>query len=191
LVIIIKMSTKKKVDTKKVEKPFECIRCGLKADTVNKMQTHIDRKTQCKVSDTGLDIDITKYKTQILNHTFENMLKCLFCNEFFDDQDTFVKHKMICDKEAMKKIATDDTGSKKYCERCHKTFKFKDPEHTVICNETLKEYKKMEEDMGDLEEEVQNLRMLNRRLNEELLKFVGIVNKCIDDYVRTKESFES
>jgi len=168
---------------------YECIRCGFKTDTTKRMQIHIDRKTKCKVSDTGLNIDITKYKTQILNHTFEKMLKCMFCNEFFDDKDVFIEHKMKCDKEILKKIPMDDVG-KNYCDRCHKVFKFKDSDHTVICNETLEEYRKMEEEKDDLEDEVQNLRMLNRRLNEELFKFVGIVNKCIDDYIKSKDSDE-
>jgi len=181
------MSSKKETNPIKTKtEPYECIRCEFKTDTANRMQVHIDRKTKCKVSDNGIDVDITKYKTQILNHTFESMLRCLFCNQFFDDKDLFIEHKMLCDKETLKKIPMDDTG-KNYCERCHKAFKFKDPEHTVVCNETLEDYKKIEEERDNLEDEVQDLRMLNRRLNEELFKFVGIVNKCIDDYIRSKE----
>ena len=164
---------------------YECIRCGFKTDSTKRMQTHIERKTKCKVSKTGLDINISKYKNQILNHTFETMLKCIFCNEFFNDKDLFIEHKMKCDKETLKKIPIDDIG-KNYCESCHKVFKFKDDEHTVICNETLNEYKKMEDEKDGLEDEVQKLRMLNRKLNEELFKFVGIVNKCIDDYIGSK-----
>ena len=114
------------------------------------------------------------------------MLRCIFCNEFFDDKDSFIEHKQICDKETLKRIPTDETG-KNYCERCHKVFKFRDPDHTIVCNETLEEYKKMEDDKDELEEEVRNLRMLNRKLNEELYKFVGIVNKCIDDYIMSKD----
>lgn len=182
-----------KVQTK-VEKPtktpYECIRCGFKADTSSKIQTHIDRKTQCKLSDTGIDVDITKYKTQILNHTFENMTRCIFCNTFFDDKDLFIEHKLICDKETINKIPMDDDTGKNYCERCHKVFKFKDAGHTIVCNETLEDYKKMEEERDNLEDEVQDLRILNRKLNEELFKFVGIVNKCIDDYTRSKETVD-
>jgi hypothetical protein len=185
------MSSKKPEKTK--SEIYECIRCGFKADTASRMQVHIDRKNKCKVSDTktfnGIDVDITKYKTQILDHSFETMLRCLFCNEFFNDKDHFIEHKMICDKETLKKIPMDDTG-KNYCERCHKAFKFKDAEHTVVCNETLDDYKKIEEERDNLEDEVQDLRMLNRRLNEELFKFVGIVNKCIDDYTRSKEPID-
>ncbi len=182
-------SKKEKAEKTEKDKTYKCIRCGLTTDTTNRMQIHIDRKTQCKVSDNGIDIDIKKYKTQILDHTFESMLKCLFCNEFFDDNNNFINHKMTCDKETLKKIPMDNTG-KNYCERCHKVFKFKDAEHTVVCNETLEEYKKIEEERDNLEDEVQILRILNRRLNEELFKFVGIVNKCIDDYIRSKEPVE-
>lgn len=183
--------SKKTISTvDKITQPYECVRCGFKSDNANRMQIHIDRKTKCKLSDNGIDIDITKYKTQILNHTFESMLKCIFCNEFFDDKDAFIDHKMKCDKETIKKIPMDETG-KNYCERCHKAFKFKDAEHTIVCNDTLEDYRKIEEERDNLEDEVQELRMLNRRLNEELFKFVGIVNKCIDDYIRSKESDES
>ena len=129
----------------------------------------------------------TTYKDQILNHTFENMLQCIFCNEFFDDKDSFIVHKIECDKKTLKKIPTDETG-KNYCERCHKAFKFKDAEHTIVCNDTLNEYKQIEKEKDDLETEVQDLRILNRRLNDELFKFVGIVNKCINDYIRSKDS---
>jgi len=117
------------------------------------------------------------------------MLRCIFCNEFFADKDLFIQHKIICDKETLNKIPMDDTG-KNYCERCHRAFKFKDAEHTIVCNETLDDYKKIEEERDNLEDEVQDLRMLNRRLNEELFKFVGIVNKCIDDYNSSKETTE-
>jgi hypothetical protein len=183
--------SKKTINTvDKLTQPYVCVRCGFKSDNMNRMQIHIDRKTKCKLSDTGIDIDITKYKTQILNHTFETMLKCIFCNEYFDDKDAFIDHKIKCDKETIKKIPMDETG-KNYCERCHKVFKFKDAEHTIVCNDTLEDYRKIEEERDNLEDEVQELRMLNRRLNEELFKFVGIVNKCIDDYIRSKESDES
>jgi hypothetical protein len=165
---------------------YECIRCGFKSDTSSRMQVHINRKIPCKVSDTGLNVNILKYKEQILNHTFENMLRCIFCNEYFADKDLFINHKLICDKEILKKIPMDDTG-KNYCERCHKTFKFKDSEHTIVCNDTLDEYKKIEEERDNLEEEMKDLRMLNRKLNEELFKFAGIVHKCIDDYKRSNE----
>lgn len=171
--------------TSKIKESYECIRCGLKADTSAKMNIHINRKTPCKVSETGINVDIIKYKDQILNHTFKNMLRCIFCNTFFDDKDSFVCHKLVCDKETFKKIPTDDVG-KNYCERCHKVFKFKDAEHTIVCNDTLNDYKKMEEELDDLKDKISDLRMLNRKLNEELFKFVGIVNKCIDDYIRSK-----
>ncbi len=173
----------------KISESYECIRCGFKADTANRMQIHIDRKTKCKVSDTGIDVDIKKYKTQILNYSFKTMLRCMLCNEFFDDKDLYIEHKITCDKNFLKKIPTDNVG-KNYCERCHKAFKFKDSEHTVVCNETLEDYKKIEEERDNLEDEIHDLRMLNRRLNEELFKFVGIVNKCIDDYARSKEPIE-
>ena len=97
------MSSKKVTKSDEI-KPYECVRCGFKTDTANRMQIHIDRKTKCKVSDIGLDIDITKYKNQIINHTFESMMRCIFCNEFFDDKDLFIEHKIKCDKETIKKI---------------------------------------------------------------------------------------
>ncbi len=184
------MSSKNSEKDKEKNTPYECVRCGYKAESSSRMLLHIDRKTKCKVSNTGIDIDITKYKNQIINHTFETMLRCIFCNEFFDDKDKFIEHKMICDKETLKKIPMDDTG-KNYCERCHKAFKFKDAEHTIVCNETLEEYKKIEEERDNFEDEAQGLRMLNRRVNEELFKFVGIVNKCITDYTRSKEPTEN
>lgn len=177
------MSLKKKVEKTEV-KPFECIRCGFKADTAPRMQIHIDRKNPCKVSETGVDVDITKYRQQILNHTFETMFRCIFCNEYFDNKDGFIDHKKTCDEETLKKIPMDETG-KNYCERCHKAFKFRDSDHTIVCNATLDDYKKIEEERDNLEEEVQNLRMLNRKLNDELIKFAKIVNKCIDDYKRS------
>jgi hypothetical protein len=180
------MSLKKEKAKTDKSNHYECVRCGFKAETVSRMQSHLDRKTQCKLSDTGINVDVTKYKEQILNHTFENMLRCLFCNHFFDDNELFIKHKQLCDVETLKKIPTDDIG-KTYCERCHKAFKFKDSDHTVICNETLEEYQKIEEERDDLEDELQKLRMLNRKLNDELYKFTGVVNKCIDDYTMSRE----
>lgn len=165
---------------------YECVRCGYKADNKSKMQTHIDRKTKCKLSENGLDIDIAKYKTQILNHTFETMLNCLLCNARFEDKDDFITHKMKCDEEMLKKIPKTVIGNSK-CEFCSKTFKFKDINHIIICNDVIEDYKKIEDERNEFEEQIKDLKMINRKLNDELVKFTTVVNKCIDDYVNSQE----
>lgn len=140
-------------------KSYECVRCGFKADTSGKMKIHINRKIPCKISDTGIDVDLIKYKTQIIDHTFENMLRCKVCNTFFDDKNLFIDHEITCRKE----ISTEDTSK------------------------TLADYEKIKEERNNLEIEVRNLRISNRVLNMELFKFAGIVNSCIDDYTKLAE----
>lgn len=137
------------------------------------MKSHLERKTQCKLSETGLDINVADYKEQILNRTF--------------DKAKFIKQSQKKSAPKEKDKPKERETESNYCERCHKPFKvkFKDPEHTIVCNETLEEYKKIEEERDDLEDEVQKLRMLNMHLNNELVQFLGVTNKCVDDYKKS------
>ena len=71
-------STTKTVSTpvsKPVSKPYQCVRCGFKADTAPRMQVHIDRKTPCKVSETGINVDLTQYRQQISGSYFRNYVE--------------------------------------------------------------------------------------------------------------------
>jgi hypothetical protein len=153
---------------------FECARCGYETKTSAQMQKHINRKNVCKVSETGIDIDLVEYSEAILNRTFNI---CLFCDEVFKSKDSFIEHKNICDKETLSKMPTDESN----CETCNKNFFFKDPGHTIVCNSALKEYRNQEDQVSELTEEIKELRIINRLTNEEYIRFIQIVNKCLDD----------
>ena len=162
---------------------YSCVRCGYVASTRSKMETHIDRKTKCKLSQTGLNINLADYKEHLLDRTFDKMKKCPVCDVYFT-ASKLSGHNCSSDKKSS--ATKNTTKNDSYCERCHKNINFVDPDHTVVCNDTLEEYKNAEDEREMLLDEVRELRMLNMKLNEELFKFVGIVNKCIDDYLKSK-----
>jgi len=80
---------------------YECPRCEFSCTMKSTMKNHIQRKNPCK--SVKFDINISEYEELILNREF-SMIKCILCDEIFNNKDIYNDHKLDCDKKILEKI---------------------------------------------------------------------------------------